>query len=103
MCVVAPFQLKQPRKVTKNMTYLSQLILQKSISRSQFFSLALTSVLLMALQTIPAEAQQPWSTPDPNNLNSFSRGNVGIGTSTSAAKLHVFSAIEQLRLGFDAS
>lgn len=50
------------------MTYLTHLILQKSILRSQFFSLALTIVLLVALQTIPANAQQPWSTADPKNI-----------------------------------
>lgn len=78
------------------MTYLSQLILQKSISRSQFFSLALTIVLLMAPQTIPAKAQQPWSTPDSNKAPTAG----GLSTLSPAQRLSIVGVIESTTGGF---
>ena len=57
------------------MTHRTQRILQNAILRSLFLSLILTSLILTVLQITPAEAQQPWSTPDSNNLNSLNSGN----------------------------
>jgi hypothetical protein len=55
------------------MTYLTQRIL-----RSHFLNLVLISLVLIALQAIPARAQ--W-TANGNNINNTNSGNVGIGTS----------------------
>jgi hypothetical protein len=83
-------RLKQLRKVKENMTYLTQRILQKPIRRWQLLRLALISSMLIAIHAAPADAQQPWSTPDPSgNIHSTNTGNVGIGTASPTSLLHV--------------
>lgn len=57
------------------MTYLTERFLQKPILRSQFLSLALISLVLIALQATPASAQ--WTT---NGNNTTTTNKVGIGT-----------------------
>src|SRR5258705_2517948 len=71
------------------MTPLTQKILQIRILRSQFLTLALISLVLIAIQATPASAQ--WTT-NGNNINNTNSGNVGIGTTTPGSKLHVYDA-----------
>jgi hypothetical protein len=87
--------MEKLRKVTKNMTYLTQRILQKQILRSALLSLALTSLVLIALQAPPASAQsQLWETTsvNVNNIHNTNTGNVGIGTASPTGTLEVQGA-----------
>ena len=76
------------------MAYLTQRISQKPILRSQFFSLALMSLVLITLQAKPAYAQCAvgtacWTTTDGVSSNSTNSGNVGIGTTTPGSPLEI--------------
>jgi len=63
------------------MTYLTERLFQKPILRSRFLGLALISLVLLALQAIPARAQTPWTTADASgNIHNTNSGNVGIGS-----------------------
>ena len=81
--------MKQLRKVAKNMTYHTERFLQKPILRSQFLSLALFSLVLMALQATPAGAQTQWTNGTGNDIYKTTSGNVGIGTTSPTASLHI--------------
>ncbi len=56
--------------------------------------------LLIGTTTQPAGS---WSIYDASGDNSYLASNLGIGTATISAKLHVLSTTEQLRLGYDAA
>src|SRR5438552_8615863 len=70
-------------------------------------TLIFVAALIMLGCSLTGLAQQPWSTPDPNNniYKTPAEGNVGVGTQSPAGKLHVkgsaaltVSTVEVLRL-----
>jgi hypothetical protein len=91
-------RLRQLRKATKNMTYLSERFLQKPILRSRLLKLALISLVLIALHATPARAQCVpagvcWTDTGNDIHNTNTGGKVGIGTASPAAQLHITQAL----------
>lgn len=70
---------------------IRQRILQQDIWRSQLLRLASISLVLVVLHAIPSMAQTaPWTFADGNgNINRTNSGNVGIGTTSPTALLHI--------------
>jgi hypothetical protein len=69
------------------MTYTTPLARSKAMFSSRILMAVLTGLVLVILQSSTIYAQ--WTT-NGNNINNTNTGNVGIGTATPTAKLHVY-------------
>ncbi len=68
------------------MTYITRLILNESMFGSRTMAMTLVVLGILAMQSRPVNGQ--WTT-NGNNINNTNTGNVGIGTTSPTAKLHV--------------
>ncbi|HXL79252.1 MAG TPA: hypothetical protein VN951_00125 [Pyrinomonadaceae bacterium] len=83
------------------MNFITQFTSRRSILSSRIVTLALVAFGLIALQSSPAQGQ--WAS-NGNNINNTNTGNVGIGTTSQAAKLDVNAGgTTHLLLGADSN
>jgi hypothetical protein len=94
-------RLKHLERAKETMNFITQFTSRKSILSSRIVTLALVAFGLIALQSSPAQGQ--WAS-NGNNINNTNTGNVGIGTTSPAAKLDVNAGgTTHLLLGADSN